>query len=438
MGSRAQRHLLKMVPFFVVVAASAFLIERGLQPSGDPTSWDSHALQAVTRECPLPHDLKDQTVIALIGSQSRIPEYNDCQRFVVPLSGATGTASRLVFDSLYAIYADPNLPQLMLKIDSGGLAIRVALIVSYNGTYASLGIGPGYSCLYLYKDTPGAVTIRASMEAAPTESACPFRIAPTSGLAGTALEVRRDTFAKLTDVDYPPVARWDWDPGRKEQYIGIKCGAGWCEVGRAGFTSSAGFVAPSSWSAERRRIRLVKGWYDEQILAVNPTPGADPYVSGIRGTVFPHPQLSEYENAAFYNRWRPVGAIALSASHPTYKSKLNSRAAPVAYGGTPFILGQLNLIALCQDDPETGETCPGLPSPAPKCPSPYESLAWGWARIRLAGTTAAAPNYKYVCVPRWANPTASSNPVPGAARWRWLVADETVWTKCSAGCCEVH
>jgi hypothetical protein len=37
------------------------------------------------------------------------------------------------------------------------------------------------------------------------------------------------------DKDIPPVARWDYDTANHQQYIGLRCGGEWCEVGHSGF-----------------------------------------------------------------------------------------------------------------------------------------------------------------------------------------------------------
>jgi hypothetical protein len=56
-----------------------------------------------------------------------------------------------------------------------------------------------------------------------------------------------------------------------------------------------------------------------------------------------------------------------------------------------------------------------------------ESGATKWQTKIVSGTIA-----KYYRATRVDH---SSINVPGAARWRWLDDDETVWFRCAAGCC---
>src|SRR6185295_11680520 len=81
-----------------------------------------------------------------------------------------------------------------------------------------------------------------------------------------------------TPSEIPAVARWEWDAARKVQYIGLRCGIDWCNIGPASpggaalFTPADPYIAPPTTGAPMAadRVRAVKGWYDQQRLALIP------------------------------------------------------------------------------------------------------------------------------------------------------------------------
>lgn len=257
-------------------------------------------------------------------------------------------------------------------------------------------------------------------------------------IRGKTLEVR------TTYTVYPfigrlyAMARWEWHRrGDGGQYIGLSCGRQWCAVGPNGFTLSPGWTPKAAASAAEQAVIAVRGWHDEQLLAIPDPAGGPATVSAIRGTIFPAPDLNNLTEASF-STWQTVAYVALSDSHPKYTA-MNLVQTPGAVPGSPLDLDRLNVIQMCKGP---AATCGAAPEAAYTCKYPdAHPLRWGWARIRRAGTPDAPSSYKYYCVARWDHPygmSASAPAIVPAARWRWLANDETVWTKCSAGCCEVH
>jgi hypothetical protein len=217
-----------------------------------------------------------------------IPEYHDCQRFVVDRGGS------LVYDSVYAIYAAPpkhskGSKDYQSRTDGDGNR-AAAIIVSEGGTYAPLGIRPGVNCLYL---EPAGTTWKPFIVHNGMNANCPVN--PYNLKSFSNFDVVADPLpAGLTPDDVPEVARWDWDAKNNVQYIGIRCGDQWCEIGPPGFITSPALPVPAGVNGTDTRVYLIKGWYDRQLLA---EPGTDPAVpSKTIGVIVPHyklPSLAE-------------------------------------------------------------------------------------------------------------------------------------------------
>jgi len=225
--------------------------------------------------------------------------------------------------------------------------------------------------------------------------------------------------------DYPPVARWDWDAEHHTHYISIRCGEEWCEVGRNDLkpsASHAGTVLPdqaipdvgSPTSHERRRVLEIKGWYDEQRLAV-PDGSGLLGASTITGTAFPHPMLDRLQAISDFDvKWIPAAYVLLDSESGPYKGKLN------------FDIG-INRVYLCSG---AFTNCSGVSSGAsePSCASEADHL-W-WARI-----LSARGDVEYRCVIRRLQAGVE---FPGTVRWRWDEHDEKFWIRCPQGCCTVN
>jgi hypothetical protein len=405
-----------LVPLFLIVALGAGGI--AAPPGRAPRAAVRASADTGIRECPQAHSFDTSSVEPLLTSGTAgIPEYNDCQRFIV--KGG--------FDSLYAIYAThPKAVSLGPKV-----AVLVAAIRSFGGTYQPLGIKPGLNCVYLSGDRRLARVV----DSATFFPCCP--IVALSSLPAPFLE-SRPTVAKgfLRDADYPQVARWDWDAQHRIQYLGLKCDVAWCEIGPRGFIQSPAWTPVATLPYRTRRNLMIKGWYDEQMLAGAAAAATLPPVSGIRGTIFPHEALADYTDASFQKTWRVIAYIAVPRTSDKYVQAMNLRSTPTANPLTPLDPRKLNTIEFCVG---TGAEC-GV-NPIPACPpiSSSDATNWGWSKITPAG--GGPPKYK--CVTRWSNAgmtdfTGALLSLPASTRWRWVASDETSWSQCMAGCCEVH
>ena len=313
--------------------------------------------------------------------------------------------------------------------------LPVAEIYTYGPGDPILGIGPNFSCLYLYFDAAGHLA--AKMIPVPdlgTSAAACFGAADPNTAPGQALSVLRTT--GFGPKDYPAVARWDWDPVNQHQYVGIMCGNGWCEIGRQlehPFTPSRRY-GTAELAGRPPKVVGVKGWYDEQYLAVPGGPG-QMVPSSARGTVIPDSDLAKRDSAAFVGRWVRVAHIAIDTVGATagaaeyYKHKFNFD--PV---GVNTSLTGMNTLSLCygtRDDcrvpkPPSGKGC----GPDTKPPFVWRIRRW-WSRVDAA--EGGRPMYR--CVTRRAHDKGID--IPATTRWRWLALDETTWDWCPLqGCCE--
>jgi hypothetical protein len=231
----------------------------------------------------------------------------------------------------------------------------------------------------------------------------------------------------------PPVARWDWDEARREQYIGIACGEAWCDVSKARYPSQGAIPPPSAltWDqiprmsaalpSEVDRVTKVKGWYDAQRLALRGANGR-PYPSRIWGVVIPHPTLGRQTGTLL----RTLGADSIWVHVATALVTEN-------YNGKVLRLwaGQENKIYLCDG---TAGQC-GIPSGL--CGPPPSGATRLWTKVTHTDALGrVVPAYR--CEAKRIPSSTPPPSVPGTARWRWVWDDETTWKRCDPCCCETN
>jgi hypothetical protein len=339
-------------------------------------------------------------LIAVLGIGSNIPEFNDCQALV----------RKNEYGPLVAIMARQNPVPSQLPRDRFYLA---AVIYNYgtladgNVSYGTLGIKPGVSCLYVPIDKALG---RAYLIPRPLLELCKDNT--NTPAATPALELRIRPKQVATDT-VPRAARWEWDPNRLEQYIGVACDGEWCEIGRKGFRSAPdpdtrwvpSAPGPGSTMSAAHRIR---GYFDEQELAV-PKPGASPtdplMLSGVRATFFPAPNLGVVTD---FKGPRYVGTMIINKHHTKYEKM---------YGLVP---GKATHVFLVRKTDAAGN------------PLLYDD---GTERFQAVfETNGALPVKKDF--KRRSHPGPYG--VPPMVRWRWKWDDETTWVKCLEGCCSTE
>lgn len=391
--------------------------------------------------------------VSASGPITGIPEFHDCQRFVVGRRmWPAFWKQEPVYDSLYAIFAAFRLDTVP-DTSQATLSIPVATIYSYGGTYASLGIRPGFNCLFLTPPKTSTQNWTAQMVSVADSNCLNLATLKPHGTP-TTLEARRTHVpagTPFTINDYPAVARWDWGKWKTfgRQHIGIRCGHAWCEVGAPGFTPSDVYAGPAVTfqpvapftvpSALQPRVTAIKGWYDAQMLDIVVSGQQIP--SKLYGVMIPSPWLDVLPrtNVApglrVFDNWVQVADVWIQGGD--YKGNLKAG---------------MNEIWLCHERPRTTNRC-GVPLAQPPLwppwnralaacdPDPDEGGRW-WAKIvPPAGTE--TPRYR--CVKRRSHlkhllDYEAANPgviiqIPGAARWRWLLDDAGEWARCGSGCC---
>jgi len=305
-----------------------------------------------------------------------------------------------------------------------GVGVPFAEVVSWGGTYGPLGIEPNFNCLYLYDSAAlKAVMVPLGLD----EPKCGELVDPVT-VNGTRLHVRVTRRQGLTAGDYPGVARWDVRPANGVMYVGMACGPDmWCEVGRK---PPAIMIPANAYSQQyqvesdnpkARRVLEVKGWYDEQVLAVLDDAGK-PTPSGVRATVIPHPDLDSYTDGSFTaGTWLPAATIIIRGQIPKYKHSLNldaSFAPPVAKVNSGFLCR--GLLKECIPDPNQRTHLKS------SCLAP-DRVYWYAKVVSVKGQV------MHRCVSYYNHPIDVH--IPGTVRWAWFDTDEGGWWRCPTGCC---
>ncbi|MEP7324935.1 MAG: hypothetical protein ABI836_03215 [Gemmatimonadota bacterium] len=361
--------------------------------------------------------------LTLAGDHAKVPEYNDCQRFIMG-SGNTYGPLVAIWAAEHLDSLQDSLQQLQENMNNSQMALAAAEIHNYDAAYAPLHIQHDFSCLYVWTELIGSQNPASNWRArivpvGPNEPNCAKPV-PFDSLGGWELQVQVDSNAHLSGNDVPPVARWDWDSVHAQQSIGIKCGRDWCNVGAPDFVASfkraltlpwlevRNTSVPSITPNERQRVVEVKGWYDDQRLAVIGSSG-HPEPTTVLGTAYPHPALQRLNQGSIFDEWTPSAMVNVEAE----------------YNGKLHLNRGLNEVYLCGGNkahchvPETTSTC----SPENQDPA----HPW-WAMI-IAGTDTT-----YHCVMRRDHGIPN---IPGTVRWRWSENDEKIWVRCTTGCCTV-
>jgi len=396
-------------------------------------------------ECPhQQHDLE------LPANTTSIPEFHDCQKLINTDGATYGTLAAvfareglgdIVFPSVAATVTITPPPSgggstVSFGITTGGggislsssasdsavraNAIAIAEIKSYDGPYDPLGVGKDRSCLYIVKLQPSKGSYQYSalmVQKGGVDTGCANPGAPRTG--GKWLKVNYST-RQASEPPYPPVARWDWSPATKKQFISILCAPDWCEVGDWDLPPLVPRVVSITAQPEKATWEQ-KGRYDEQRLAL--TTGTNPMApSDVMATAVPDSHLADYTLDSF-KQFVPVARTVLPSAMEVYQRKFNY--------GPGSVPDKSNQVSLCSGWRfhclPLGQAIATMLSL--RCWKSDDGKIW-WARIE--GTDGSV---EYRCVTRRLH---SGVTPPAAARWRWKMKDEGLWTRCELGCCEVE
>jgi hypothetical protein len=262
-------------------------------------------------------------------------------------------------------------------------AKRVAVIF-IKGAYEDLHLREGSNSLYVRYDS-----------AAPA----PKRWTAWMNDSTSTLEIMQyDPESCCTNAaDFPGIARWDWNKNDKNQVIGVKCGNGWCEIGK-----KVKKEPPVHAGGKTRRI---KGWHDAQRLAIDAGNGKLKPGMSTPATVFPIENLEALKDTAdFKDKWVKVATVKSDTSYERLKIPYN-----------PKDSSELSIM--------------------------YDSQAKKWnAKMSSRDTTGTTIDafFEVRMMPH-INPQDPSDDrrIPGVARWGWEADDESIWTRCANGCCQL-
>ncbi|HEX6643238.1 MAG TPA: hypothetical protein VF037_01090 [Gemmatimonadales bacterium] len=378
----------------------------------------------------VPHVVTD---IPIAPSIDEIPEFHDCQRLV-----RTGTPE---YGPLVGVFASERIDSLFGTFRPDGAPADLRAIAVLNRTrpaaaqlfnyddepYEPLGIHRQFSCLYLMQPEESGGRWRAFMlDAKWDDNRCKEPLgdpAKATELPVAVHDIRTSGGEPLIGKAIPPVARFDMDvTGR--QTIGIKCGVAWCSVGtdrpRPSEGAAAAALIASAWPADVpadpagvRRVTLVPGWHDEQTLALAlPASAVGLAPRGPRAVFYPDPAIGGLNEPSAFDEWRTVGYVIAHGPVLRYAEKFNL---------APGAVTRLDMLYR------------GTGAAAPEGLGACSASAGGtwWMRITRAG---AEPIYR--CVTAREHPSAAT--LPGTARWRWQLEDETTWVRCPLGCCSTR
>ena len=332
----------------------------------------------------------DSLAFLLTESSSLENEVHDCQRLVEEVGGERR------FGALVGLFPIETTFDASRERYASG--IRAVSIYNWGDwdlqdvPYTPLGIGPGWSCLFLMS-TAGA--------------ADPWRgaVVPLSGRScaetptPTAWPLRGVEHRHVTATEYPHTARWGWDPESRQHYIGVPCLDRWCSIGTEAFRP----MEPEVLSGPVEQS--IPGWYDAQHLGVPQVrPGATgdtilrpgPWGVIVPTTFLMHPvddKLPKGMAATIH-----VDATGDPEGLAHYERKfflrvVGTRGSSHIEVRDPFIGG---LSARYRHPPGLGDS-------------------------KKAESLVVAKQVQHAA--------------PGAVRWRWEDDDETAWISCWPDCC---
>ncbi|WKW12234.1 hypothetical protein Strain138_001517 [Pseudogemmatithrix spongiicola] len=402
---------LLMVSLLLVVASVATCRKRPrvITPHSKPIAV------AGLPECPHDWRRSKREVTTFAGVGAHVPELNDCQRLVLgnEQDGYTyGDIAGVFVNKDGGTYTDASL--------STPRALALVYF-PYGGKYDPLHLTAELSCIWVQRTRQG---YDAWVRAASEDHDC-LDTATAANDKSLTLAVRatkpQAASRTLPDTLYN-VVRWDWDPVTSTQFVSVRCGDSWCEIGQEGFGGSRSHVDGLPTAAIAFNALRVKGYYDEQYLAEWRN---DRLVVGRnRGTIFPTAQLAAFAaNKPTIGEWIPVAEINMAPEVGQYEHMLN-----LVGNSERLVAGPRAIVSLCLGD---GRSCAPIKNEVilneSSCP-PTEDGRW-YARIERPGGA------RYFCVKHRSHPPGFY--IPPVVRWRWREDDETIWIRCFGGCCEV-
>jgi hypothetical protein len=348
-----------------------------------------------------------------------LPEYHDEGRLPV---GRDRTDELL--GPVTGIYASPFLygftrpAQIYEQGTPGTLAALVVVDARPDAilppSYTNLHLRAGMNCVWLYVNPPPAGTRSTDSNylARLSYVASVSHPGPSGDCDRSARMYRLHVVAVRNarfpdETNYPSVARFDTDQ-QGNPIMAFKCLNAFCEVGVRSEQEVRGpdnlvrrDAARAQWNPkaganpDEARQQVIKGWHDEQTLAVRGT-DFKWRASNVRATIRPDPTAAHYDSADFHDNWRRVATVEINEDVPT-DSK---------YFGW------------------------GLRKGANDIEFQYASAVGRW-QARLVRSGSQPKPWKFMV--RHVHRDVA---VPPIVRFRWTGADDGVWAPCGNACCK--
>lgn len=349
--------------------------------SEDFRALADRVVQNVRADTTLPRSGRVLVSAAVLNNE----QMHDCQR-MADSTAALGPLVALLIDGDTVENGD---------FDAG---VVVADVVDHDDTdYDPLGIrADTINCLWLKGPTAETTGWEAAM-GRPLNGGC--AAASRGDLADRVpLEVHRLPVEGPGSHRYPSTGRWMWDSVAMQQFIGIRCGDAWCEVGAPGFTGTQSIATDQD----------VPGRWDEQYLAYTPRGGGDLERSRLWGRVEPGRHVKSAEDSL------PDGS---------------------AYGPV-----QVAIYTFDWRGPAVGDSAAAWNAYVDKFGlDPDSATAIHALHLRKqSGATTANPQYSVSGKQQVWTPVTRCNSAhsgTGTVRWSWSDTDEGIWVPCDKGCC---
>jgi hypothetical protein len=190
----------------------------------------------------------------------------------------------------------------------------------------------------------------------------------------------------------PPVTRFVQET-EKSALLGVRCGSSWCDVGAASggvpisILESRGDIPAA---LQKTPQVTVKGWFDEQHIAVDAAGHTPPLTYDIGAAVVPLPGLRHISLDKYASGYQDVGYVYMPKTLPKYQERWGFKQ--------------------------------------------------GWNKISIKGSgdswsaVITDPDKREHTRTVYYTPHTLGS-LPGTARWDWMDGDEYIWISCDVGCC---
>lgn len=305
-------------------------------------------------------------------------------------------------------FASPWVANYTRDKDFEALWLNVAIVkvdatssAALPAEYQRLHLRGGFNCLFLYHDRSGRPPRwRAAMVRSNAKNDC----GNVTITADDTLSVQ-DEHPFPHAADYPPVTRFI-ESADTRTFIGVRCGNRWCDVG-AKWPELPNTVLDGIAQAGKSARWRVKGWFDEQHLAIA---DANQHLRPRQlAALIPSDSLSLFDSTAYDHAWKLVATVYFP-DPPTGKYGDTGKG---GYGWTQ------------------GFNKVWLHSMVVPLREGVDTVKWMSA---FGDDPGGAAHFNDVVRTDHRN---LGLPVPWTARWRWVDNDEQMWVACLMGCCMV-